>query len=269
MADEAALYDHRYERGYRAGLSSYEIARVRALGHAICKGERLGDARRVLDYGGGSGVHAPLWQRCFPNAELWLADISPVALRQAEQRDACFEGRTRLIAGDRTDLPGGAFDVITSVEVMEHVEDLDAYLKEIRRLLAPGGAFVWTTPCRNFGSVEYLIARASGRIVRSRTGERRWSWEDPTHLRRLTSGEATRAVRGAGFAKTRVRYRAHLMSWLCDRLVQKRAPRLSERLMLLDYTLLRRLPMGASMVGVARAPGPRASLAAIRAAAAA
>ena len=48
------------------------------------------------------------------------------------------------------------FNIITSIEVMEHVEDLTAYVKDIYRLLKPGGIFIWTTPCANKYSIEYL-----------------------------------------------------------------------------------------------------------------
>jgi SAM-dependent methyltransferase len=44
------------------------------------------------------------------------------------------------------DLPGGSFDVISMVEVLEHVPDPDALLSAAARLLRPGGALYATTP---------------------------------------------------------------------------------------------------------------------------
>lgn len=44
------------------------------------------------------------------------------------------------------DFPSGAFDVIVSNDVLEHVPDLEAAMRESRRLLRPGGACLATFP---------------------------------------------------------------------------------------------------------------------------
>jgi SAM-dependent methyltransferase len=43
-------------------------------------------------------------------------------------------------------LPGASFDVVTAVEVIEHIEDDARFVKELCRLVKPGGVCYLTTP---------------------------------------------------------------------------------------------------------------------------
>jgi 2-polyprenyl-3-methyl-5-hydroxy-6-metoxy-1,4-benzoquinol methylase len=53
---------------------------------------------------------------------------------------------------ETTDLPDASFDVITMWHVLEHVPDVEAQIKELRRLVKPGGTIVIAVP--NFKSVD-------------------------------------------------------------------------------------------------------------------
>src|SRR3990172_9055975 len=83
-------------------------------------------------------------------------------------------------------------------------------------------------------------------------GYRRWKWEDPTHLRRLTSKEIQGKLEKHGFDKIIFRFRSHFFSFVCTALMRGPLSRLGERMMLLDYFLFRIFPNGASMIGAAR-----------------
>lgn len=255
MSDLTEHYDARYRTGrYRDGLSCYEAARVTALRHFIPRVAGLRDPARVLDYGVGNGLHVPLWRELFPLSELHGCDISVAALAQLQ------EGHARVVvhamSGHCVDVAAGSFDAVVSIEVMEHVSDLGAYVADVHRVLKPGGAFVWTTPCANVGSIEHLVALWRHEIDPTAEGYRRFRWEDPDHVRRLTGGEVKRVLGAVGFRDLRLRYRAHFFSFLVAR--YWRLARLPEgvkaRLYELDYRVFRWLPNGASMVGVARKP---------------
>lgn len=251
------IYNQRFLRGYRQELSGYELARWSALSHFLVKVAPLTDVKRVLDFGCGNGLHVPLWESLFPNAELYFCDISEVALSQLKQTYPRYGSRCHLVEGAETGLAKEQFDLILSVEVLEHVESVPAFLAEVRRLLLPGGRFVWTTPCANRFSIEHLLALATRRIDKTKEGFRRWRWEDPGHLRRLRSGEMKMILREAGFDRSVLRYRAHIFSALCTLLLSSRLAksrsmaRFLERMMDLDYMLFRRFPNGASMIGSA------------------
>ncbi|HVY70240.1 MAG TPA: class I SAM-dependent methyltransferase, partial [Verrucomicrobiae bacterium] len=90
-------------------------------------------------------------------------DVTGIDLNQGQ-----FQGGARFVEGDLnsdfSQLVGGAkFELITAIEVIEHLENSSHFLRECAALLAPGGALVITTP-----NVESMPARikhfASGRI---------------------------------------------------------------------------------------------------------
>jgi SAM-dependent methyltransferase len=247
MADPQTLYDERYASGtYREEVTGFEVARWHALAHVVRTMVPVG-AKQVLDYGSGSGLHVPLWEAAFPGARLFFADISPVALEKLAKRYPAYAAQCQEIAHDRVAFPANSFAVVVSVEVMEHVEDLDAYLREVYRLLTPGGCFVWTTPCGNSGSIEHLAASLTGRITTTGC----WTWDDPSHVRRLRSSEAEAALHAVGFRRVAFRFRSHLFSFVCTHVCRGPLRHVGEKMMGLDYTLFRRLPNGASMIGVA------------------
>jgi len=251
---QEAVYDDRYRGAYRKRRSGYEVARAAALEHFVAEVAKVSDARRVLDYGAGAGMHVDIWRRAFPKAELSFTDISQVALDALAEAHPDLAPRAKRIEGGRAPFEDAAFDVVVSVEVLEHVEDLDGYLSDILRLLRPGGTFVWTTPCGNRGSIEHLYSRATGQVQSTPEGYRRWAWEDPTHLRRVRTHELSRRLERVGFIHPVYRLRSHVFSFLCSQTPIRRVRPVAERLMKLDYALLRRLPNGASMLGAATRP---------------
>lgn len=60
--------------------------------------------------------------------------------RRSNVRAVIFDDMTR------STLPAAAFDCVVAVEVLEHVEEDAAFVREVRRVLRPGGAFLMTTP---------------------------------------------------------------------------------------------------------------------------
>lgn len=110
--------------------------------YAICCEHVAG--RRVLDMACGTGYGTALLARA---ASLAVGlDISPAAIRDARQRYTT--NGVRYQVGDCYDLPfePGSFDVVVANEMIEHVDDHDALMAEVRRVLVPGGLFLVSTP---------------------------------------------------------------------------------------------------------------------------
>ena len=51
----------------------------------------------------------------------------------------------RVGTGEHLPVADGAVDIVLCVDVLEHVRDLDAVISEIRRVLKPGGLFLFDT----------------------------------------------------------------------------------------------------------------------------
>ena len=77
--------------------------------------------------------------------ELWLADVSEVALARAAQRLPA--ARTVLLEPDAPlPLADNTFELVLCAETLEHVRDVQLLLSEARRVLVPGGRLAVTTP---------------------------------------------------------------------------------------------------------------------------
>lgn len=105
-----------------------------------------GLAEPVLDLGCAEGKIASC---LFDNAAIFGLDNS-WDLLSARQKDATYKGR---VLGDACRLPykNGAFSSVFSNCVIEHIPDLDGLLREISRVLRPGGIFLFTAPGAGFG----------------------------------------------------------------------------------------------------------------------
>jgi SAM-dependent methyltransferase len=102
----------------------------------------LGRVRRALDLGCGDGrLTAEL-----DAAELTAADVSRVALDRARARLPEQAVLVELEPDAPLPFADGAFDLVLTAETAEHVRDLQLFLSEIRRVLAPGGELVLSTP---------------------------------------------------------------------------------------------------------------------------
>jgi SAM-dependent methyltransferase len=75
----------------------------------------------------------------------------------------------------RTSLPESHFDVVNAVEVLEHVEDDEAFVANVARVLRSGGHFVMTTPNGDFKPVPYPDVEPAGG-----SGDRRARPEEQT-----------------------------------------------------------------------------------------
>jgi len=93
---------------------------------------------RILDLACGSGDVTTMLQQAVPKAQIVGLDFSRPLLKQAKGR-----GLTELAEADALMLPfsDGSFDAVTIAFGLRNFSDRIAGLKEIARILKPGGVF--------------------------------------------------------------------------------------------------------------------------------
>jgi ubiquinone/menaquinone biosynthesis C-methylase UbiE len=102
---------------------------------------------QILDLGSGPGILAcELAREVAPEGRIIAVDISADmnALATDRIRDAGLSDRIEVLEGDALalPLPDASFDAAVSTQVIEYVEDVDAALREVGRILRPGGRLV-------------------------------------------------------------------------------------------------------------------------------
>ena len=110
---------------------------------------------RVLDAGTGFGQYAYFVARTFPNARVHAVDVKADYLDRARAfvQQTPYAPQVTWAIDDLTDLQAeGPFDLILSVDVMEHIAADRAVFEHFERVLAPGGHVIINTPSDQGGS---------------------------------------------------------------------------------------------------------------------
>lgn len=114
--------------------------------------------RKVLDVGCGRGGTVALLADRF-EAEPTGVDLSPEAI--AFCRQAHRDPRISFEVGDAENLPVGdrVFDVVTNVESSHTYPNLRSFFAQVRRVLRPGGVFLYTDllPVQRWAEVRVLL----------------------------------------------------------------------------------------------------------------
>jgi 2-polyprenyl-6-hydroxyphenyl methylase/3-demethylubiquinone-9 3-methyltransferase len=117
------------------------------------------DGKTALDVGCGAGL------LCEPLARLGAKvtgmDASPAVIAVAREHAAAMSLDIDYRAGDVQQLEG-QFDLITSLEVIEHVAEPASFMKALAKRLAPGGLLILSTPNATGWSNLMMISLGEG-----------------------------------------------------------------------------------------------------------
>lgn len=160
----------------------------------------------VLDLGCGEGRHVHGFHMLGGVHVIGLDLDFPSLIKAREglafmpERTPAEEATTALLQGDATRLPfaDDTFDALICSEVLEHIPDYQAVLREIRRVLKPDGRLCVTVP-------HAWPERLCWRLAPAPNG---YPFEPGGHIRIFDSFELRQAVEINGFRQTR-RHHAH------------------------------------------------------------
>jgi 2-polyprenyl-6-hydroxyphenyl methylase/3-demethylubiquinone-9 3-methyltransferase len=99
--------------------------------------------KSALDVGCGAGLLTEPLARL--GASVTGIDASPEVIAVAREHAATMALEIDYRAGDVQELQG-QFDLVTAMEVIEHVADPSIFLKALAKRLAPGGLLILSTP---------------------------------------------------------------------------------------------------------------------------
>jgi 2-polyprenyl-6-hydroxyphenyl methylase/3-demethylubiquinone-9 3-methyltransferase len=154
-------------RGSSAMLHRLNPVRLAYIREAVDRHWQIDDAalkplagRTALDVGCGAGLLCEPLARL--GAQVTGLDAAPenaaAARLHAEGQGLAIDYR----AGELATLGAGRFDLVTSLEVIEHVADPAAFVAGLAGALAPGGLMILSTPNRTALSRLAIVTVAEG-----------------------------------------------------------------------------------------------------------
>lgn len=163
---------------------------------------------RLLDIGCGTGANLPMLRAVAGEGRVASVDYSSLALEFAQSHPEAQN--VALVQADGLRLPFAdeSVDVVTMLDVLEHLSDDERALQEVWRVLRPGGAYVWSVPAY----------------------QRLWSAHDEAlhHFRRYELHGLSQLLRSQGFGVRRISFAMSIMppaAWLWRRFILPFKPR--------------------------------------------
>lgn len=167
----------------------------------------IGRCATILDAGCGDGHYAVKMARKFPYARVIAMDLRPVISLNK------FPDNVSVVSGDLLFLSAaGTYDIIYSIDVLEHIPDNFRVIQNFFRALKPGGYLYIHMPNKTDG--RYIFSRKFFQTFRD--------WEEKEHIgERYTLDELKDMVKGYGFELIKAQHTFGIVgqfAWELDRI---------------------------------------------------
>ena len=154
--------------------------------------------RSAIDVGCGAGLLAEPLARM--GAAVTGVDAAPENIAAAKAHATGQGLAITYHAGELAALPAATFDLVTSMEVVEHVTDPAAFIGELAARLAPGGLMILSTPNRTMWS-KLLLVEAAERVGAVPRGTHDWDqFLKPEELTEMLEGAGLEVIDRSGLS---------------------------------------------------------------------
>jgi ubiquinone/menaquinone biosynthesis C-methylase UbiE len=156
---EAQTYDEKWSISFDERCVDYARDRFVAIA-----GEQGWPYATALEVGAGTGFFSLNLKQAGILDQVHVTDLSPGMVEAARQNAARLGFRVEGSVGDAEQIPfeDGTFDVVVGHAVLHHVPDVEQAMREMLRVLRPGGRFVIAGEPTRIGD---RYARALGRAT--------------------------------------------------------------------------------------------------------
>ena len=192
---EASTYDEKWSISYDDRCISYARDRF-----AHIAGEDGWPYGRALELGSGTGFFLLNLMQAGVMAEGHVTDLSPGMVRVARRNAAGlgFEVEGRVADAESIPYDDDSFDLVVGHAVLHHIPDVEQALREVLRVLRPGGRFVFAgEPTARGDFVARRMSRltwwAATRVTRLPPLRERWA-RSPKELSESSAAAALEAV---------------------------------------------------------------------------
>jgi ubiquinone/menaquinone biosynthesis C-methylase UbiE len=150
---EAGTYDEKWSISYDERCIDYAVGRFRAAVGAAGDAER--PYGKAMELGSGTGFFLLNLMQGGLIKRGSVTDLSPgmvqVALRNAENLGLDVDGR--VADAERIPYDDETFDLVVGHAVLHHIPDVPSAMREVLRVLKPGGRFVFAGEPTKIGDV--------------------------------------------------------------------------------------------------------------------
>jgi ubiquinone/menaquinone biosynthesis C-methylase UbiE len=146
--------------------------------------------RSVLDIGCAGGYLTNILSKLTKCSKIIGLDLSDKAVEYAQEKYGSKKISFMVSDAQNIHLPSSKFDLVSAIEILEHVENPLAVLKEIHRVLKSNGTLLLAVPISNFGfeTIWYLWTKTKGRV-----------WKD-AHLHKFKNKDIVDIIESSGFS---------------------------------------------------------------------
>lgn len=205
-------------RGY-ASLSPKVLASFR-LKQSLSALKDIVEGGAVLELGCGAGQFIRSVKRVRPDLVCHGCDISARAIEMAKTVD---DGVMYMVSGETMPYADNSMNAVLIYDVLEHVEDVSGILREVKRVLKPGGIFYAYVPCEGDSLSFWNVCRRlgwKGDLTKKYAG----------HINYFSRDRLRKVYMQAGFSTVVFRYSEHVLGQilgfiafnLMDRAARKR-----------------------------------------------